>query len=768
MSHFLMLFVSLLLLACSTQPSSSDKKAITELAKSRRPAQASVSKKTLFISKLQSPDEFDDLAEASTGVIRQGKTIKILIDNRNSQKPDVYFMNANYCPQTSCATPPPEAVFHYHFARKTLKGFAMGEADYIQSAYYTTTIQDRKFFDARIQRFRLTVNGQEQEYYGIRFIERDMITGELFQHAVTALQKVMNISKQNLAIILNSDHQKIDSLKPWLAAQGITTFTMEIILSGIPFIGLNPGTAYGFLRVFPKNEEDLEPYDIPVFDSLPLDLSVVAGTISTEYQDVGSHVNLKSKERGTPNMVARDPADVARLKSLDGKPVRLTVDYEKFTLEESTSQVVFQEYQKKINKPWTPVRQEVEKRLMHFDEMCNRYPDPAKCLSRSRAYGGKVAGLGFLAHPKVAGMGSPLQKKFGYRLSPMGFGVPLAFYNQFISEAMAKDPALSDAYTRLINGEMGLNGAQPLAAEERRELIAKLKAGILKAELPKDVYTKTYEEMLTLKKKVDGFYAGSNLEKLKIRSSSNAEDIEGFNGAGLHDSYSARVSRSSPNDFAGTDCKFVLGTDDDTGLTEEDVEPKSLACAMKASYASLWNLRAVRERSFKRFDHRTASMGLSVQTAYKFRKGPKIKANSVLLTRVLGTQSVYGMQISTQVKNGLVTNPVPNTKAELAVLGFDNSGKNVGISILQYAKPVASEPSLTSMILSREEMLKVLDIARDVEVKYCEAKKDSYFPNGNCSLVATSVRKKLALDMEFKMFDNNEILIKQVRTFSGR
>ena len=40
-------------------------------------------------------------------------------------------------------------------------------------------------------------------------------------------------------------------------------------------------------------------------DELPLDLSVVAGTITRVFQDVTSHVNLKSKERGTPNMVLR-------------------------------------------------------------------------------------------------------------------------------------------------------------------------------------------------------------------------------------------------------------------------------------------------------------------------------------------------------------------------------------------------------------------------------------------------------------------------------
>lgn len=732
----------------------------------REPAAAAVSAKTLFIPAVQSAQEFEDLAENSTGVIRQGKTIKIFIDNRNMNAPVVYFMNANYCPKAPCASPPPEAVSHYAFAKVQLKNFSMSESDYMANSYYTTTVKDRKFFDARVQKFHMDLDGQDQEFYGIRFIERDAITNDMLKHAVTAIAKVMKIPGQKLALIQNSQTQRVDEIQDWLNSQNIKVFTMEKILSGISFIGLNPGTATGFLRVFPENEEDLEPFDIPVFSSLPLDLSVVAGTISTEYQDVGSHVNLKSKERGTPNMVARDPQQVERLKSLNGKPVKLTVTYTDYKIEETTSEAVFAEYKRKTAGPWKAVSQVAESALVDFDAMCAKQA-PAKCLEKSRSYGGKVAGLGFIAHAAVSGVGSPLQKRFGYRLSPMGYGVPLSYYNQFMKDNMAKNPKLAKLHQQLIDAEMGLNGAPPFQSAERRKVIDELKAEILKGEIPRELYAKMHAALQTLVKNVGVSYPGTQLEKLKIRSSSNAEDIEGFNGAGLHDSYSARVSLSPADDFAGADCRMEMGTDDDTGLTEEDVAPKSLACAIKATYASLWNMRAVRERSFKKFDHRTASMGLSVQIAYKFRKKIKIAANSVLVTRVLGTESVYGQQISSQVKNGLVTNPVPGTKAELAVISFDAAGRNFGINLLQFAKPEADEPALDHMIMSREQMLQISDIAREVEIKYCESKAN-YYPGGSCKNVTNSVKKALALDMEFKQFDNGQILIKQVRTFSGK
>lgn len=729
-------------------------------------ADSSITSKNLYTLEINSDDDFKILAQQSNGVIRQGETIKLFIDNRNNQKPAVYFMNANYCPTQKCETPPQEAVFHYYFAKKTLKNFNTNEAEYNQSAYYTKTIAERQFFDVRIQRFKMKVDQVEKTFYGLRFIERDLVNNQMIQHALAAILPHFHIPNQNLAIILNSQAQTVETIKPWLESQQISIFTMENILSGVSYIGLNPGTAYGYLRVFPKNEEDLDPQDIPVFQTLPLDLSVVAGTISTEFQDAGSHINLKSKERGTPNMVIREATDIQKLLELNNRPVKLVVNYSGYSITESSDQEVMTEYKKKLNTPWIQVAHVNKTQLLGFDEMC-KGESARFCLEQSRAYGGKVAGLGFLAHTTVAGLGSPLQKKYKYQLTPIGFGVPLSFYDEFMKENLARNPELKNLYNLLIESEMGINQRPPLKAEERKELIDNIKKLIITSPIPQTIYQQVYNRALKLSEEVKQQYPGVELDQIKLRSSSNAEDIKGFNGAGLHDSYSAKLSKSTLQDFSQTNCSYKLDTDADTGLTEEDIHPKTIACAMKATYASLWNLRAVRERTFKRFDQRTASMGLSVQTAYKFRKGLEITSNSVMVTRVLGAESVYGQQLSTQVGNGLVTNPVPNTKSELVVIGFDNTAKNFGISLLQYAKPIADKPALTELILSHQQMMNLSEIARTIEIRYCESKND-YFPGAKCSAVVNSVKKPTALDMEFKLYNNGEILIKQVRTFTGK
>lgn len=717
---------------------------------------------TLFVHKINDGKMFQEFGIPSTGIIRQGEVLKFLIDRRDTKKPEIYYINSNYCGSKTCKGTLPEAQFHYDFAKKVLKKFSFSKNDFTENAYSTTTMAERLFYDGRIQKFTITQNGIEKNYYGVRFIERDLANQEMIQFALEMVNGSLKTSDGSLAFMINGIAQKVDQIAQWAQEKNIPLLTMEELLSGVDFIGLNPGVAYGFVRYAPKDPDDLEAYEIPVFEEMPLDLSVVAGTISTQYQDTGSHINLKSKERGTPNMVLRDPKKIAELRALDGMPIKLTVEHENFEIVASDKVTVINEYNKKLPKKWQKPSYVLEKNLIHFDDMCIK--SAKDCLDKAKAYGGKVSGLGFLAHKTVIGMGSPLQKKMGYRLNPLGFGVPLTVYKDFIEHNKKLNPAFKSDLEKLINSEMSKEGLTPLPTAEKKALILKIREHFLKAEIPKESYVQIYNELGELKKRVATQYPGVELNKLKIRSSANTEDVEGFNGAGLHDSFSAKIDKSTANDF-NLPCKMEMENDEDTGLNEEDVKPKSIACAIKADFASLWTLRAVRERSFKRFDHSEALMGLSVQPSYKFRKGIDIVANSVLITRVMGTESVYGHQLSTQLGNGLVTNPALGTRAELAVIAFAYNIDSVGINILQYAKPHADKPALSDTVMSQEQMILHSEIAKAVETPYCEAKPGYYV---DCKTVGNSVKKKFALDMEFKTYSNGEILVKQARLYSGK
>lgn len=241
---------------------------------------------TLFAKELTSPAAFQNFGAASTGIIRQGETLKFLIDRRNAKQPEMYYINSNYCGTPGCTTPVKEAQSHYHFAKKVLK-VTMSEPDYVSNAYDTSSLADRLFYDGRVQKFILPQDGKDIIFYGVRFIERDLANQEMIKFTLELVKKTLRITDGQVAFMVNSQDQKVDEITNWAAAQSIPIFTMEDILSGVDFIGLNPGTAYGFIRFAPEEPDDLDPYEIPVFEEMPLDLSVVAGTITTQYQDNG-------------------------------------------------------------------------------------------------------------------------------------------------------------------------------------------------------------------------------------------------------------------------------------------------------------------------------------------------------------------------------------------------------------------------------------------------------------------------------------------------
>jgi phosphoenolpyruvate synthase/pyruvate phosphate dikinase len=243
-----------------------------------------------------------------------------------------------------------------------------------------------------------------------------------------------------------------------------------------------------------------------------------------------------------------------------------------------------------------------------------------------------------------------------------------------------------------------------------------------------------------------------------VRSSANAEDIPDFDGAGLHDSYAADTSK---RDRPIGPC--LVEIDDSDAEAKQKVKPKSLGCAIKGVYASLWNKRAVEERSFARIDQSTIAMGLAIVPAYDSESD--VAANAVVVTRVLNTDHVFGYSLSVQAGNNLVTNPDPGTWSEVTVAAFISDDEPTSLTTTRYAKPSREAPERTERVLADERMRELVDLARRVERAYCRATPGYY---RDCRIVTSAADKPRSLDLELKILESGRLVYKQVREFGGR
>jgi hypothetical protein len=258
------------------------------------------------------------------------------------------------------------------------------------------------------------------------------------------------------------------------------------------------------------------------------------------------------------------------------------------------------------------------------------------------------------------------------------------------------------------------------------------------------------------------------VEKIKVRSSANAEDIPGFDGAGLHDSFSANPEKKDKGRDA---CRFEEEGEGD-GEVKRKVKPKTVSCAIKGVYASLWNKRAIEERDLARIDPESVAMGIAVVPAYDLEA--EVIANSVVVTRVLGTSDIYGYTLSLQEGNNLVTNPTPGTFSEVTIAAFLTSEEPISLTVTRFARPIAAGPVRTEPVLGRAQVLDMVDVVRTVEEAWCRAKPAYYAETGepgatrDCRFVTADVDKPKALDLEFKVLEGDRLVCKQAREFGGR
>ena len=441
------------------------------------------------------------------------------------------------------------------------------------------------------------------------------------------------------------------------------------LYANIGYLPLNQAASYGQLRVLEMDERP-SPRDIVICKTLPNEMPRVAGVITGVRQTPLSHVNLRAIQDKVPNAFIAEAWEHTSIAPLIGKYVYYQVDADGFEIREAT-------------------RKEVE---THFADL--RPPKtqkPERDLSVTKIL--PLDAIGFTDAPrfgvKTANIATLRTFGFPEETVPNGFGVPFYFYDAF----MKHNDFYAAAKILLKDSEFQNNyDAREAGLKKFREHI---KAGEMPAWM-----------LDALSELQSAFPEGT---PLRCRSSTNNEDLPGFSGAGLYDSY--------------------------THHSDEGHLSKSI----KQVFASLWNFRAFEAREFYRIDHFTTAMGVLVHPNFANEL-----ANGVAVTDDVVYQTIGNYYLNTQVGEDLVTNPEAQSVPEEILMDWWDSNNYRVVT-------TSNRTTDGGRILSDAYLRELNGYLGIIHNKFSQL----YGPVGRT--------RDFAMEIEFKITSDSKLSIKQAR-----
>jgi hypothetical protein len=627
-----------------------------------------------FVTQIGCPADFELLAsEPLVSTLPGARSVKTSIDREASG--ELAFQNSTRFP------------IHWDFlstSRSVAQGLSRVPplAEFNQTEYYSPS---RRFLLGALTHYE----GPDRWVYEIS--PYDTSDASMIREAYERIQENTFIGD---ALAFHPTSLNVEAVAAALPNDVVMLSTDELF-QGIDFQPLNLAETYGLLRFV--NAAELETSfvtfrDIVVLDRVPNDISVTQGIITAEFQTPLSHVNVLSQNRGTPNMALRGAMESPELRALEGQWVRFSVgssDYEITPVSRTEADAWWEE-----NKPsgvQVPGLNDTVTDLRNVGEIVPADVAGADLLAvikeGTRAFGGKASNYAALSHVE------------GLRVPP-AFGVPIYYYLQFMREngfdqqvaALLADPAFVN---------------DPAARELKLEALRDaMRVGVVNAD---------FEALLVSKLTTD--FPGV---RMRFRSSTNAEDLDGFTGAGLYTSRSGELA-----------------------------DPQSpVLDAVRRVWSSVWSFRAFEERTYRSIDHAAVGMALLVHRSF-----PEEEANGVALTNNPFDKTGVDPAFYVNVQYGelSVVQPEPNTSTEEFLHYFDV--QNQPVSYLSNSNLVPSGERVLSPS-QVQELGTALDLIR------------SHFAP------AYAVSPWWAMDVEFKFDAEGDevppLFIKQARPFGNR
>ncbi|MDP1823695.1 MAG: PEP/pyruvate-binding domain-containing protein [Archangium sp.] len=483
----------------------------------------------------------------------------------------------------------------------------------------------------------------------------------------------------------------------------------------------NGGLTAGRLRLIRSGEsfEGTNPNDILLLEDVPDFLPPAAGVVTAVPQTPLAHFNLLAKNRGIPNVYLgglienQELEDLARLRV----PVVLQAS--------APDKLVIKPISEANLSLWLQLQRKDAIAVQQVDVSALPYSHDLRTLRLADvptlrpSIGGKATG--YLALLDAVPDSTPDQLE---AITIRSYAEHLAPFRARIEAMLAAYDFGIDARVRYLalEGEARFRTSHPadeqflvdfLNTHGPGDVLGELaRAGGLKDELrAAPLAPATLATLTTALQTRFGHYAVT--QGLRFRSSSTAEDVEGFNGAGLYDS--------------------------NTGYLDAAAQPgsgdrgKTVEWALKKTWASYWSFEAFEERAFERVDHLSGNMAVVVHANFD---DPHEASNGVFLFTLQGERGV--LELNVQAGALSVTNP---TSTQLPEVDRVSLATATGTPTIERLRASTVVPAGT-LLLTDEQLLDTFTKARAVAARWLASE--------NVTRAPAQQATTLVLDFEFR------------------
>ena len=586
------------------------------------------------------------------------REVKFLITGADTASPSLYFLNTNL------------HRYHFYFAQDVL-GYPGDLTAFNSQTYFRNS--RRHIAGSLVFYPHYNAGGSSPPgLYAMEFWPSDGVGYRHVRAAYDLVSRSVPWMDRRLAYHPASRTQeellKIESAL-WRDAP-VSRISSEELFAASTYSVLNPGVAFGRL-ILGGGTTSVTSRDIVVLPAVPADLSRVAGIVTSAPQTPLSHINLKAKQNKTPNCYLRNALVDPHVKALAGKNVRFEVASDGLQLREATSAEV-DRYLDAL-RPTTPAH------LLRDLTVQTIRPLAEVFFADSRSVGAKAANVAELRGILPAAM------------IPDGYAVPFSFYDAFMLENGFY------AYALLMLEEPAFK-SDPAVRESR---LAQFRALLRDGTVPAT-------SRALLANVQAAFPAGV---PIRCRSSTNNEDLPGFSGAGLYDSYTHRPDEGS------------------------------LHKTVRKVWASMWNFRAFEEREFHRVDHFSAAMGVLLHP-----NTDDELANGVAVSKNLIDPNWRGYYVNVQKGEELITNPDQSVIPEEFLIASLMGETPYEIQHVTWS---SLQPPQTSL-LTTDQAYELANSLLYIQYHFRNHYQAWFDPT-------------FAMEIEFKITRDNKLFIKQAR-----